>query len=141
MKPTKINWKKKCLEAQGLLKLCRDGNELLNSRALAAEKTLHEMRGRIVEYTEKIVEKEVLPWFVKILFWCLLLLEVGTFGYVRLESSQLQQPILSPYPVQVTWARDDTIYQLLACQKHDAAAVDAWRTDERELRKPRKEHP
>lgn len=126
-----INWKKKYEETAGLLNVARDRNATL----LQQIDTMGRMNvaPRIIEKpVEKIVEKEVLPLWVFVI-----VVSLGIFWTFSLcvgvdIVKQLQQPILSPYPVYIAKYVPPDPYALDVCK-------DAWRADERELRKLRKE--
>lgn len=129
MKQSKPNWKKKYEETAGLLKLARDGNELLQAQKQSAENLLHLWKQS--ELHEKIVEKEVLPWYVLPIViggWGCLMAQVC---WMTFHIHKLQTPILSPYAVYIAKYVPPDPYALDVCK-------DAWRADERELRKLRR---
>lgn len=122
MKP---NWKKKYEETTGLLKLCRDGNKILQAER-DEEKYYREAYQKELKdrpNVEKIVEKEVLPNWVIFMF-SLLLLGYATVGILSFSTiKKLQQPILQPYkgPVMVPGGVSDEVFnslelELISCK-------------------------
>lgn len=115
-----INWKKKYEETAGLLKLARDGNELLQQKFLAERPVV-----------EKIVEKEVLPFWHVAYVLGICAVATAICLWCRDAVKKLETPIKEPYPVYVAKYVPPDPYALDVCK-------DAWRADERELRKLRK---
>lgn len=115
MKP---NWKKKYEETSGLLKLARDGNELLTEEINGWKRTADARQKALMlrPTLEKIVEKEALPVFVMPMFCALTLLFVVLSWLASHQIHQLQTPILSPYPVYIAKYIPPDPYVLGTCK-------------------------
>jgi hypothetical protein len=99
---------------------CQDGCNRLRIERDAAERRYQDMvveakMNSLKEPMEKIVEKEVLPWWVRILTVGMLISYFLWTSYSIREMLNLNEPILSPYPVYITKIDPSYVNGLRSC--------------------------
>lgn len=112
--------------------LCAEVHKTCNTRISHLVKELMER-----PTLQKIVDREVLPWFVLPLVAVMCMsaigIGVGALGAVY----KLQTPIEKPYAVYVTRVQGKVTWDKL--KAHDKAATESWLEDERIIKKLRRD--